>query len=104
MIKHSKIKIISRRQFLYFSAFSILINRIPLAIAAAKESWVEKTELSPLSIAVLKDAYLSEIVAYKHYVSYSQKAIDEDYPNIAYLFTSFSISEKTHADNYQRLL
>ena len=97
-------KIISRRQFLYFSAFSILINRFPFAIAATKESCVEKTDLYPLSIAVLKDAYLTEIVAYKHYVSYCQKATDEDYPNIAYLFTSFSISEKTHADNYRRLL
>jgi rubrerythrin len=97
-------KIISRRQFLYFSALSILINRFPFAIAATKESFIEKPGPYPLTIAVLKDAYLTEIVAYKYYVSYCQKAIDEKYPNIAYLFTSFSISEKTHADNYRRLL
>lgn len=82
----------------------MLINRFSFANVAAKESCVEKADLYPLTIAVLKDAYLSEIVAYKYYVSYCQKAIDEKYPNMAYLFTSFSISENIHADNYRKLL
>ena len=34
----------------------------------------------------------------------ARKALSEDYQNIAYLFSSLSISEKIHADNYQRLI
>lgn len=82
----------------------MLMNRSSFTIAATKASYVEKADLYPLTIAVLKNAYLLEIVAYKNYVGCYQKAIDEKYPNIAYLFTSFSISEKIHADNYRRLL
>lgn len=36
-------------------------------------------------------------------IDYSQKALADDYPNIAYLFSSISISEKIHADNYLKI-
>jgi rubrerythrin len=42
--------------------------------------------------------------ANKHYVRYSQKALSEKYPNIAYVFSALSISEKINADNYLRLI
>lgn len=44
------------------------------------------------------------MIAYKHYIGYTEKALSEKYPNIAYLFYSFSFSEKIHADNYKRIL
>jgi rubrerythrin len=58
----------------------------------------------PITIAVLKSAYRAEKLACEHYVRYSQKASHEKYPNIAYLFTAFSISEKIHAQNYKSIL
>ena len=58
----------------------------------------------PLTIDLLKKAYRTEMIASKHYDGYSQKALAEDYQNIAYLFSSLSISEKIHADNYQKLI
>jgi len=44
------------------------------------------------------------MIAYKSYIGYTAKALSEEYPNIAYLFYSFSYSEKVHADNYKRIL
>ena len=58
----------------------------------------------PITKAVLKSAYEAEKMAYENYVCYSQKAVEEKYPNIAYLFTAFATSEKIHADNYKRIL
>jgi rubrerythrin len=43
-------------------------------------------------------------MAFEHYVGYSRKAIEEKYPNIAYLFAAFAVSEKTHAENYKKIL
>jgi rubrerythrin len=43
-------------------------------------------------------------VASEHYVGYSRIAVEESYPNIAYLFSAFAISEKIHATNYKRIL
>jgi rubrerythrin len=51
-----------------------------------------------------KTAYISEKLAYLHYVGYSRKAVEEKYSNIAYLFTAFAVSEKIHAENYKRIL
>jgi rubrerythrin len=53
---------------------------------------------------VLKDAYLSEMAAHKHYIAYSKKAVIEEYPNIAYLFSALAVSEKIHANNYERII
>lgn len=74
------------------------------AASSTKEDYLEKKDNFPLTIKVLKDAYLSEMIAHKHYIAYAQKAIDENYHNIAYLFTSFAVSEKIHADNFERIL
>ncbi len=82
----------------------MLLSRFPAAISATKKSCVETKGSYPLTISVLKDAYLAESAAYKNYVCCSQKAVAEGYPNIAYLFISFSNSEKIHADNYSSLL
>jgi len=49
-------------------------------------------------------AYDSEKVASKHYVGYFRIAIKEKYPNTAYLFSAFAVSEKIHATNYKIFL
>ncbi len=57
-----------------------------------------------ITIAVLEAAYEAEKVASDHYVGYSRKAVEERYPNIAYLFSAYAVSEKIHAKNYKRIL
>jgi rubrerythrin len=52
----------------------------------------------------LKAAYEAEKVASENYICYSRKAVEEKYPNIAYLFAAFASSEKIHAENYKRIL
>ena len=47
---------------------------------------------------------MSEMMAHKRYDGYCRKAIEGGYPNIAYLFKAFSVSEKIHADNYKKIL
>ena len=57
-----------------------------------------------ITVAVLKAAYEAEKAASDHYVGYSRKAVEERYPNIAYLFKAYAVSEKIHAENYKRIL
>jgi len=96
-------KKISRRNFLYLVA--ALSFSHPLYIAAAsKENKLGKNENFPITYAVLKVAYKSEKVASENYVGYSRVAVEEKYPNIAYLFSAFAVSEKIHAANYKRIL
>ena len=45
----------------------MITNRFSSAIAETKKPCVETAGLYPLTIAVLRDAYLTEIVAYKNY-------------------------------------
>ena len=95
---------ISRRKF--FHLFASLSLSYPLSVAAASSS-ENKQEAKggfPITAAVLKAAYEAEKVAHENYVCYSQKAVEEKYPNIAYLFTAFASSEKIHAQNYKRIL
>jgi rubrerythrin len=93
---------ISRRHFLYLSAFSPFIFRIS-ALAAQEEA--KKSAITyPRTIGVLQVSFRTEMVAYKNYIGYTSKALSEKYPNIAYLFRSFSYSERVHADNYKRIL
>ena len=77
---------------------------MPLAVSFSKENKSEKDDRWPITIAVLKAAYLSEMIASTHYRAYCRKASEEKYPNIAYLFSAFEVSEKIHADNYRRML
>lgn len=93
---------ISRRHFLYLSAVSPFILQIS---ALATQSEGNKSNIIyPRTVAVLQEAFKTEMIAYKHYIRYTSKALSEEYPNIAYLFYSFSYSEKIHADNYERIL
>lgn len=95
---------ISRRQLLYFSALLFccypIANLKSLALANNKK----KDQLYPLTIEILKEAYWAERIANRHYDEYCRKALLDNYPNIAYLFSALSISEKIHADNYQKLI
>lgn len=93
---------ISRRNFLFISAAAPLIFQFS-ALAAQGKS--HESDLNyPRTISVLQEAFKVEMIAYKHYIGYTSKALSEKYPNIAYLFHSFSYSEKIHADNYKRIL
>ena len=95
---------ISRRKFFYL--FASLSLSYPLTVVAASSSGnaPEANSRFPVTTAVLKAAYEAETAAYESYICYSQKAIEEKYPNIAFLFTAFASSEKIHAQNYKRIL
>ena len=95
---------ISRRKFL--TTLSSLSLSYPLLMVAAhsEANRLEVKSEFPITKAVLKIAYEIEKMACDNYVCYSQKAVEERYPNIAYLFTAFAASEKIHAENYKRIL
>lgn len=92
----------SRRDFLLFSAALPLF--LPFQANALTSADNRSTMSYPDTVKVLKQAYKSEMIAHKHYVGYVEKARMENYPNIAYMFQAFSISEKIHADNYDRII
>jgi len=52
------------------------------------------------TIKILKKAYMLEIQAHLAYTKFSKKALEEDYPNIAYLFKSFAVAESIHGRNF----
>lgn len=56
------------------------------------------------TIEILKKAYVREIYAHLAYTEFSQKALEEDYPNIAYLFKSFAVAEGIHGRNFGNAL
>ena len=95
---------ISRRKLLYFAAiFSVsypVANFKCFAISGDKLN--DKTY--PLTLSLLKEAYWAETIANRHYHEYCQKALSENYPNIAYLFLALSVSEEIHAENFKRLI
>jgi len=97
---------ISRRQFLLFVSTSLASAAVPYspALASIGQNTLEKENMLPVTIAVLRDAYVSEMAAHKHYIGYCGKAVEEKYPNMAYLFTAFGVSEKIHADNFKKIL
>jgi rubrerythrin len=97
-------KKISRRQFIYISTSLWLSYPLDKVFASSEANQLDGKDLFPITITVLNSAYRSEITAFEHYVRYSRKAVEEKYPNIAYLFAAFAVSEKTHADNYKRIL
>ena len=97
-------KTISRRQFLNISASLSLSYPLSVVFASSEGNKLDESDLFPITIAVLESAFRSEKLAWEHYGGYSRKAIEEKYPNLAYLFTAFAVSEKTHADNYKRIL
>ena len=71
----------------------------------ASSECVNDTPLSyQQTIQILKQAYLREIQAHLAYVKFSQKALKEGYPNIAYLFKSFAVAESIHGRNFKNTL
>jgi rubrerythrin len=97
-------KALSRRQFLYIAAFFSFTCPLSTAAAFSGENELKKNHEFPITMNVLKGAYLSEMAAHKHYIAYSKKAVVEGYSNIAYLFSALAVSEKIHANNYERIL
>jgi rubrerythrin len=75
-----------------------------MVAASSEANKLEVKKEFPITKDVLKTAYEAEKMAYENYACYSQKAVEEKYPNIAYLFTAFAMSEKIHAENYKRIL
>lgn len=95
---------ISRREILKFSLLAHACFPLAGAFAAGGKESIPGKDAIPLTVAVLKEAYEVETVATRNYVGFSRRALDEKFPNIAYLFLAFSESEKIHADNYRRIL
>jgi rubrerythrin len=93
---------ISRRHFLYLSAGCPFIFQ--LSAFAAQDKSSKSAITYHRTMAVLQESFRTEIIAYKNYIGFTSKALSEKYPNIAYLFYSFSCSEKIHADNYKQIL
>ncbi len=97
-------KMISRRQFLYIST-PVLLTPLWPAVWVSAETGPRTEDLSfPITISVLSSAYRSEQLTSEHYTGYCRKAVEENFPNIAYLFAAFAVSEKIHAENYQKIL
>ena len=93
---------ISKREFLCLSGLLSLL--FPLWTHAANEGSNARRPNYPNTILALKKSFKAEMMAHKHYLGYVKKALEEEYPNIAYLFYAFSLSEKIHADNYKRII
>jgi rubrerythrin len=72
--------------------------------AFGENSTISSKRLFPITEAVLKEAYIAEMKAHLHYDGYCIRALEDKYPNIAYLFRAFSVSERIHAENYKRVL
>jgi len=94
-----------------FSRRAILkyIALFPFFVLCPKGTYAQEIEENfenryPQTISVLKDAYSSEMTAHKHYDGFCNKAKEEKFPNIAYLFAALSLSEKIHAENYLTIL
>lgn len=94
---------LSRRQLLLAAAL-ISANRI----ISATDSFAALAETPPrqykATIEVLRAANLAETAAQRHYQGYHDRAIADHYPGIALLFAAFALSEKIHAENYQKIL
>jgi rubrerythrin len=67
-------------------------------------SSIQSEEKYPDTIAILQSLYREEILTYLAYSSYAPKAMSENYPNIAHLFSAFMVSEWIHAHNFKTLL
>ena len=92
---------ITRREFISICALAAAGYPISKVFASDQKGIAGSY---PLTVEVLKEAYVAELSAHEHYNGYCQKAIEENYPNLAYFFAAFSVSEKVHAENYKRIL
>lgn len=73
-------------------------------VAAASASEPVNQSRYPHTTQAMQERYADEMRAYQNYAVFSQKAIEEGYPNIAYLFTSLAESEFIHARNFRARL
>jgi len=97
-------KAMSRRRFLCASALWSFSSPLSLALGSSREDRLGKDRGLPITVDVLKAAYVSEMMAHRHYVGFCRKAVEERYPNLAYFFRALAMSEKIHGDNYKRIL
>lgn len=97
------VKTFSRRNFLLFASFLVAGYPYRGFAGLLQEHSSPKVRFSQ-TIGTLQKAYISEMTASKHYAGFCQKAMEENYPYIAYLFSAFSQSEKIHAHNYGQIL
>lgn len=58
----------------------------------------------PETKAVLLEVHGRELKARSSYQAYARQAQEENYPNIAHLFTALAVSESIHAANMRNLL
>lgn len=68
-----------------------------LSVSRAEADYTE-------TIAVLKEAYAGELLAFHSYTAYARQARSESFPNIAYLFDTLAASEAVHAANFRTVL
>ena len=91
----------NRREILRILAMLPIGMVLPKSIFAANSD-AAKTYTE--TIGVLKSAYTDEMTSHKQYAAFIAGAMAEGYANIAYLFKVFSVSNKMHAKNYQKVL
>ncbi len=56
------------------------------------------------TISVLQELHRAEIMAYKTYAAFAEKALEEKYYSVARLFSALSESESVHARNFKNIL
>lgn len=74
-----------------------------LALGWNAGAWAATADY-PKTIEALQQRYVDEVQAHSKYGAYAKKAVEEDYPNIAYLFRALAASEAVHARNFATLL
>jgi len=94
----------TRRRLLTFAATLPLSLALPLWARAVSSPEVALQPAYAVTKSTLKKAFHAEMAAHLHYQAFIPTALAENFANIAYMFRTFSISEKIHADNYQRVL
>ena len=95
---------LTRRRLLSCAATLPLALALPLLARAASVPDVAPQLVYTVTKSNLTEAFYAEMAAHVHYQAFIPKALAEKFANIAYMFRAFSISEKIHADNYQRVL
>jgi len=93
-VNSAKVIRISASLGLVLLAWPILVSSVPTASGAEY----------PETKAVLLEVHGRELQARSSYQAYAQKALEENYPNIAHLFTALAVSEAIHAGNMRELL
>ena len=89
---------------LVLSATSAICGILAVPDRTAKAATAASPAKYPVTTAAMQERYEDEVRAFHKYSAYSHQAIEEGYPNIAYLFTSLAASESVHARNFKELL